>query len=164
ESLTIFYSNVPGFNGWYLADYSPASNQVVYPEQGLMVRTKTAKTFSLFANGVRRTKASVAPVFAGFNLVGNLTSSQPRKLSDLNLYTGNAATGLSAGSNPDAADALILLNPDTTTSTYFYSNYPGFEGWFDTSFRPAGNISIAPGMAFFIQRKQPRGLFYWTMP
>jgi hypothetical protein len=164
EIVTIFYSNVPGFNGWYLDTYDPAGDLVVYPEQGLMVRSKTSRTLSLVRSGVRRTGAIAAPVFKGFNLVGQLKAEAPRKLSQLNLYSGDPSTGLAGGSNPDSADALIFLNPDTTTSTYFYSDYPGFQGWFDNSYRPADNVSVAPGTAFFILRKQQRGLFYWTMP
>src|SRR6185295_7663130 len=43
ETLTIFYSNVPGFAGWFFDNYSPAADYVIYPEQGLFVRTKAQR-------------------------------------------------------------------------------------------------------------------------
>ena len=164
ETLTLFYSNFPNFTGWYQDDYSPAGNLVVYPEQGLMVRSKSARDTTLLLHGLARKTPTVVPVFVGYNLVGTLNAVGSRKLSELNLYTGNPNTGLAAGSNPAAADNLVLINPDSTTVTYFYSNFQGFEGWFDSAFRSASNVSIAAGAAFYIQRKQPRGLFFWTLP
>jgi hypothetical protein len=58
---------------------------------------------------------------------------------------------------------IILLNADTTTITYFYSNFPGFEGWYDSGFRAAGNDTLPAGAAFFLFRRDPR-IFFWANP
>ena len=118
----------------------------------------------LYLQGTTKPGLAITPVFSGFNLLGTLNSQRALKLSELNLYTGNAATGIGSGSNPSVADNLILVHPDTTTSSYFYSDYPGFEGWYDAAFRPAADTLIDAGAAFFLQRKAPRGAFYWTIP
>ena len=164
ETLTLFYSNFPNFTGWFQDDYSPAGDLVVYPEQGLMIRSKSARNTTLLLDGLAKRTLTVVPVFGGYNLVGTLNAVGSRKLSELNLYTGNPSTGLAAGPNPAEADNLVLINPDSTTATYFYSNFQGFEGWFDSAFKTAANVSVAAGAAFYIHRKQPRALFYWTLP
>ena len=82
----------------------------------------------------------------------------------MNLYTGDPATGIAPGGNSTAGDNLILLHPDWTTSTYFYSNVPGFTGWYDATYVASANVLVAPGSVFFLQRKAPRLAFYWTIP
>jgi len=164
QTLTFFYSNVPGFIGWYSETYTPASGTVIYPENGLMVRRKSTPNLVLYLQGATKPGLAVTPVFSGFNLLGTLKSQRALKLSELNLYTGNPVTGIASGSNPTVADNLILVHPDTTTSSYFYSDYPGFEGWYDGAFQPAADTLVDAGSAFFLQRKAPRGSFYWTIP
>jgi hypothetical protein len=161
---TFFYSTVPGFNGWYRDDYTPAAQSVIYPGQGIMVRRKGASNLVLYLRGPAKEGMTLAPVYPGLNLVGTLKGSKPLRLSELNLYTANPATGVAGGSNPNMADNLVVINPDSTTATYFYSDYPGFQGWYDASFRPTGTVMINAGSAFFINRKAPRGAFYWGVP
>ena len=164
QLLTLFYSNVPGFTGWYLDNYTPGSQIVINPEMGVMVRAKSNRTLNLYLSGVVKDTLSLVPIYPGFNLVGTLKSQHPLRLSELSLFTGDIITGLAGGNNPATGDNLILLNPDATTTTYFYSDFPGFEGWYDISYRAAGNVTVNPGAAFFIQRKAPRGAFYWPIP
>ena len=164
QTLTFFYSSVPGFTGWYRDDYTPANDVIIYPEQGIMVRRKSAESLVLYTHGPLKTGASRVPVFPGYNLLGTLQSTRSLTLAELNLYTGDPATGLAAASNPAEADTLIVVNPDSTTRTFFYSDFPGFEGWFDAAYVPAGDVPIAPGSAFFIHRQNSRGLFYWSIP
>lgn len=161
---TFFYSTVPGFNGWYRDDYAPAANVVIDPTQGILIRRKSASSVVLYLKGSAKEGPVLTPVLSGLNLLGTLKSGKALKLSGLNLYTHNPVTGVAAGSNPSFADNLVVLNPDSSTATYFYSDYLGFEGWFDNSFRPAGDVMIFAGSAFFIHRKAPRGSFYWGIP
>ncbi len=160
---TYFYSNISGFNGWYRDDYAPAQQTVVYPEQGIMVRRRSSGDRTIYFHGAAKERAAAVPVFAGFNLLGTLESRKNLRIPELNLYTANPVTGLVAGNNPSSADNLLLMNSDGTTTVYFYSDFPGFEGWFDASFRSAATVSVGAGSAFFIHRKTA-GLFYWTIP
>jgi hypothetical protein len=164
ETLTIFYSNVPNFSGWYFEDYTPAGNHVVYPEQGILVRSRSTRNLTVYAKGTAKSSTSVTPILTGYNLLGTLSSKKSRRLSELNLYTGNSATGAASASNPSSGDVVILLNADIPATTYFYSNFPGFEGWYDSAFTSAANATIPAGAAFFFYRRDPRGLFFWSIP
>ena len=164
QILTFFYSNVPGFSGWYLDNYAPGAQVVIYPEAGLMVRNKSNRNVTVYLKGSAKEGANLAPVFPGYNLLGTLKSQRSLKLSELNLYTGNPVTGVGPGGNPTAADNLILIHPDGTTAAYFYSDVVGFQGWYDTSFRTSSDVLVPAGSAFFVQRKAPRAAFYWTVP
>jgi hypothetical protein len=163
-TLKYFYSSVSGFPGWYSETFASADQTVISPEVGVMVRSKTSRNAIAYVHGAAKEGATLTPVYPGYNLVGTLKSGRSLKLSELNVYTGDSATGIASGSNPSSADNLILLLPDTTSATYFYSDYPGFTGWYDTSFKPSGNVVVPAGSAFFLQRKAPRGSFYWTVP
>ncbi len=100
----------------------------------------------------------------GYNLVGTLKSAAPIKLSDLQLYTGNQATGLASGLNPSSSDNLLVVQPNGSTATYFYYNDSVNQGWLNASFSLANNVQITPGTALFICRKAPNGAFNWTIP
>ena len=164
QTYTYFYSSVPGYNGWYSDSYAAAAQTIVPPESGIMVRCKTSQGALVVMHGAAKEGVNLAPVYPGFNLLGTLKGERNFKLSELNLYTGDAATGVGAGSNSGVADNLILVRPDSSTATYFYSDYPGFVGWYDATYSPAANVVVPAGSAFFIQRKAPRGSFYWTIP
>jgi hypothetical protein len=164
RTLCFFYSSVPGYIGWYRDDYSPANNTVIYPEQGLMIRRKITGNVVLYLCGATQNGLIRAPVYNGFNLLGTLKTTTSLQLSQLNLYTGDLNTGLAPASNPADADNVILVNPDSTTTICFYSNYPGYVGWYDSTFQPAATVAVAPGTPFFVQRKASRGLFHWSVP
>jgi len=164
QMLTFFYSNVQGFTGWYKDDYTAAAQVIVNPEAGLMVRTKSNRDVVLYGSGPSKEGVTMMPVYPGLNLLGTLKAKRALMLSELNIYTGDGTNGLAGGANSAVADNLILVNPDSSTSNYFYSDYPGFQGWYDASYQASGSVTIAPGTAFFLQRKNPRGAFYWVVP
>jgi len=164
QVLTFFYSNVPGFTGWYSDTYVAAGGVVVYPGAGLMVRAKTNRGGTVYLVGSAKEGPTLAAVYPGYNLLGTLKSQRSLKLSELNLYTGDATTGISAGPNSATGDILILMHADGTTATYFYSNVTGFTGWYDTTYTASANVLVSPGSVFFLQRKAPRSAFYWTIP
>jgi hypothetical protein len=108
---------------------------------------------------------SQTPVQPGYNLLGTIKSLSSLSLSNLNLYTGSAATGLIGNLNPSLADNLIVVYPNGTVKTYFYYfKQGGYSGWIDADgFIPADNTQIPAGSAFFINR-QASGSFTWTIP
>ena len=164
QTMTFFYSSVSGYIGWYRSDYTPADDMVVYPEQGIIVRRRSAPNLQVTNGGQPLSTPLVVPVYMGFNILGTLQSTRNIALNDLNLVTGDSASGLAPGVNFTEADNLVVINADSTASTYFYSNYAGFEGWYSSSYQAAGNVTISPGAVFFVQRKAPRAMFEWSIP
>lgn len=168
QSLTLFYYSNPSFSsfrGWVRADtFSPDPNEVVYPAQGLMVRRIGSSDANLLVSGLAKSGNAVVPVQPGYNLLGTLKSLTSVSLSNLNLYTANPSTGVIGGGNPAAADNLLIMNSDGSVSTFFYFLGQTFQGWVNANGNtPAGNVAIAPGSAFFVNRQNP-GAFSWTIP
>lgn len=164
QITTIFYYDDGTTHGWYHADYSPAGNDVVYPEQGVMVRRRIRGDVDLYLVGPVKTGVTVATVDTGYNLVGTLKSITPLTLPALNLYTGDPSTGLASGLNPTTSDNLVIVQPDASTQTYFYYKDSTSEGWFDAAYNPASTVPVNPGTAFFIRRRAPNASFNWTIP
>ena len=130
-----------------------------------MVHRIAASDAHLYLCGPIKTEATIVPVQPGYNLLGTLKSLSSVTLSNLNLYTGSAATGIVGGLNPSAADNLIVVEPDGSVTTYFYYNQMGgYQGWINASgFIVSDGVPIAPGSAFFINRAQGEA-FSWTDP
>jgi uncharacterized protein (TIGR02597 family) len=166
ETQAFYYHNQPGAEGWRRVDDTPAGNRVVFPEQGVILRRKGAGRITLFQHGAVKQGPMLVPIQEGTNLVGTVKLRKSFKLADLNLYTGDPATGLAPGDSPDDADNVILVNPlKLTSKRYFYStNRLGRAGWFDENYRSASRVVIPAGRAFYVLRKPPRGLFYWSIP
>jgi hypothetical protein len=164
-TMTIFYYSNQFYHGWVRGDLTPADQQVIYPEEGLMVMRVAPGDRNVYACGPIKTGVAVAPIEPGFNLVGTLKSLSSVNLSALSLYTGNPATGLASGVSASSSDNLMVIKPDGTTTTYFYYNQPGlFSGWVDGALHPAANVSIPAGSAFFIKRQSSAGQMDWTIP
>jgi hypothetical protein len=165
QTMSIFYFSNAVAQGWYRADYSPAADQVVYPEQGVMVRRVGAGNVNLYVCGPIKAGVTIAPVEPGFNLMGTLKSLSPLSLSSLNLYTGDPTTGIASGLNLTVSDNLVVVQPDGSTASYFYfKDTKGHQGWFDALFNSVDNTPIPAGSAFFIKRQVPNGAFDWTIP
>jgi hypothetical protein len=168
QTITVFYYPNAPYAGWYHADFTPAGDQVVYPEAGLMVSRKAATDAHVYLCGPIKLGVAIVPVVSGYNVMGTLKSLNSLSLSGLNLYTGNPATGLAYGLNPSAADSLLIVQPDGSTATYFYYKNDqvvgGPEGWVDAAFNFATSVQIKAGSAFFIRRVAPQGGFSWTIP
>jgi hypothetical protein len=164
RNLIIFYYNDGTYHGWLNSSFMPADNQIIYPEQWVMVRRHVVQDTSLYLVGPVKTGTAVVTVDSGFNLVGTLKSATAMNLSALNLYTGDTTTGLASGLNPSSSDNLLVAQPNGTTAIYFYYNDGTYQGWVDGAFNPAPNAQIAPGTAFFIHRKAANAPFNWTIP
>ncbi len=105
------------------------------------------------------------PVEPGYNLVGTLHSLTSTALTNLNLYTGDPATGLAAGLNPASADNILIVEPDgAVTTIFYYQDATGQERWYTAAYQAAGDRLISPGTPFVICRKPPRGSFDWCIP
>jgi hypothetical protein len=164
-SVTIFYYPFAPNAGWYLNDYSPAGDTPIYPGQGLVIIRRSTQDLVIHNSGPAKEGNTQIPIYPGFNLLGTSQVQRDLMLEDLNIYTGNPSTGLSGGTNPGSADNITVISPvDGSTATYWYSTFSGNEGWYDSSFTPASDITIPPGSAFFVNRKSPGNLFTWNIP
>jgi hypothetical protein len=141
-------------------DYSPASNTVVYPEQGLIIRRRAAGNVTLTSSGPLKQGPTTVPVLPGVNLLGLYHRPTAVRLDDLGLPNA----GFVAGPNADVGDNLRVFNAQGLMVTYFYSNLPGFEGWLDFSYQPAGQLTLAPGSVFILYRRPPNPPLDWTIP
>jgi hypothetical protein len=169
QMLTLFYySNPPiTFQGWVRADnFSPDSNEVIYPEQGVMVVRSVPGNANLYLSGPVRTGVTVAPVQPGYNFLGTLKSISTLTLSNLYLFTTNNSTGVVAGLNPSVSDNLIVVSPGGSVTTYFYYyNPPTFQGWVNAAgFTPSDTVPIPAGSVFIILRQGAYGAFPWFIP
>ena len=165
QTMTIFYFSNTTIHGWFRADFTAADNQVIYPEQGVMVRRIAPGNLNLYLCGAVKSGAAVVPIDQGLNLVGTLQSKTNLPLSALNLYTGNPLTGISSGLNLSVSDNLLMLQPDGSSTIYFYyKDSKGNEGWLDAVFNSAATVPINAGSAFFIRRRPPNGSFNWSLP
>jgi len=160
QTRIYFYCNLPGATGWADYSYTPASNIVIYPEQGLMVRRRTAANLTFTSSGPIKQWTSAIPVFPGYNMLGLYHRAAPVRLDQLGLL----ASGFAGGENADLADNVLKFNPDGSTTTYFYWNLPGYEGWHDYGFQPAGHVTFAPGSVFMLYRLPSSAYFEWTLP
>jgi alpha-tubulin suppressor-like RCC1 family protein len=169
RTITLFYYSNPTFTtwqGWVRADdFAPAGNEVVYPEQGVMVRRNLPGDIHLYLCGLVRTEPMVVSVQQGYNLVGAGSSTRTLTLSQLGMFTGNSTTGIAGGLNPAVGDNLVVVQPDNSITTYFYYYWPGvYQGWVNAgNFIVSDDVLIAPGSAFFLNRQAP-GAFTWTIP
>ena len=166
ETQTFYYRNEPGSEGWFRADEAPASNTVVFPEQGLILRRKGAGRITFFQHGAVKRGRFLVPILEGTNLVGTVKLRKNFKLAELNLYTGDPTTGFVAADNLEDADNIVVVNPvKGTAKTYFYStNYLGRAGWFDEKYRSASRAVVPAGSAFYVLRKSSHGMFHWSVP
>lgn len=164
QVLTIFYYDDGTYRGWLHADYSPADNEIIYPEQGVMVRRRLSGDVNLYLAGPVKTGVTVVTIDPGNNLVGTLKSITPMALSGLNLYTGDPTTGIASGLNLTTSDNLVVVQPDSSVQMYFYYQDPTYQGWFDAAYNPADSVQINPGSAFFVHRRTPNPSFNWTIP
>jgi len=158
-----WFSTIPGFEGWRNLLMQPAGSQTVYPEQGLMIQRKSPEDLLIAQNGQVKTGTTLVPIQADYNYLGTLKTRTTLTLEQLGLYTGDSATGIAESTNPTDADNLLIIDANGATQLYWYSAIGGFEGWRDVLMNPVGTTAIAPGSAFFLNRKSDTG-FFWEIP
>jgi hypothetical protein len=164
STQTYFYCNVASYRGWYRAgDSQPTNNVIVYPEQGIIVNRKIAGDLTRYLSGVCKTGPTVVPIVPGVNSLGTLKVLRSMQLSDLNLYTGNPATGLAGGRTAANADNLIIPGQNGS-ATYFYCNVSGYQGWYAAGGNSPVNVAIPAGSVFFILRNASNAAFNWIIP
>ena len=151
QNLTFWYSNVSGFEGWFDPSFNPSGDAIVAPHEGVIVVRKVAGDVDLVFSGTVRTTDINYPVEEGLNVMA--VPSAATKTLD----TSGLASAIAAGGSVGAADNIQIIGSDGNNYTYWYSNVAGFEGWFDPSFNPSGNVELTPGISFILTRKAGNG-------
>jgi hypothetical protein len=104
---------------------------------------------------------STIPIYPGDNLLGLYNRATPVSLDNLNLV----AAGFTGGPNSQTGDIIRKVDADgISTTTYFYLNLTGFEGWYTIGYQPSGHITVAPGSVFMLYRQPAGAALEWTLP
>lgn len=161
-----FYGDFAGttYDGWYNASFANASQQVVLPEQAILVRRTLPSDVSFVYAGQVKLGQTKLPVQPGVNYLG-MVHATGMTLGTSNLYTGNSSTGVTGGDSIRTSDEIGILNENGQYSTYFYGDFAGtaYDGWYDSAFNPANDVELAPGSGIYLRRRNGVA-FNWTVP
>ncbi len=138
-------------------------NQVIYPEDGVVLKRIPQTAVDVVLMGVVKTGVSSYPVTVGYNYLANVYAA-PMTLASSSLYTGDSNTGL-AGGTLATADQVLVWN-GTGYSTYYYKTSGlGGTGWRSSSSTSAdaSGTSIPVGTTVVINRKNGTA-FNWVIP
>ncbi len=171
DVITISYSEGTTTNIFYntstsrfekVSDNSNASDLPIPVDAGLFVlrRDSTAKSFkiagdvklgptALWVNGG---SSDTTTVLQNPYPLGNVM------LKDSGLYTGNATTGVAAGS-ATTADLVTIQDPETGETNNFYFD-TSTQRW-RTGFTDASLIKIPENASIAVTRRAGRGAFNW---
>lgn len=171
QRFVMFYYKTGGFGGvgWRssadaLAD---ASQTVLYPDQGLIIRRKAAGARQWKVLGSVKTGATVVPIGPETNLVANPYPAGRLTLGNSSLYTGGAAFGVAGAANIASADEVRFFDTAGTLRKFYYKTAGfGGTGWRDSAdaLTDASLVEIPAATSLFIIRKDGRTAFQWTVP
>ena len=167
-----FYSTYPGYVGWYnTTTFTAAGSTKIAPGSGLVFRVVGPDVTVYFAGEVQNAPVETK-IAHGINLIAvnnPLVGSYAGRMLTLtasDLYSGDASLGVKPESDGGTASAdwVYIFNPNNQTlGTHFYSTYPGYVGWYNTtSFTDSASSVLSAGTAFYLYRRG--NAFYWTQP
>lgn len=150
-----------GTAGWYDLLFNPAGNAVIGPNEGVVIKRKTAGNLSITSAGSVKTGNSLIPIQPGLNVLPTL-SAEGLTLGTSGLISGSNL--LKASDAASTADEVTIYTPTTQTTYWYYDgSQGGTAGWYDLLFNPAGSVSIAPGTSFVVNRKGGPAI-NWPLP
>ena len=168
-NVIIFPSDVLADGSVYITDgFAVADNFPIYPDQGLQVSRYSTGNLSLVLDGSVDTNGRQNGVPSGFS-IRPVQNPVDFSLSELNLVTGDPATGLVGTTTGDSSEAdTVNLLVDGATAVYFYSSVDlgSGAGWYDDSFNFVDADAIPAGLALLIYRTNPTNssAFTWAVP
>jgi uncharacterized protein (TIGR02597 family) len=171
QTFSTYYFKTGGFGGvGWRADadaVTDASGTILYPDQGLLIVRKVAGDLGLILTGTVKTGPTVVQVESNLNLLANVYPAGTVTLGSSGLYTGDSETGL-AGGTATTADQILLFDPASDSYYIYYYKTSGLGGTGWRSVRSnsidASNVNIPAARAFFINRRENRAPFLWTVP
>lgn len=176
DTVTIYNANFVGTVYFYNSNANQwrtglanSGDVIIPPGSGLGIDRKQPAPVSLVVAGsvplgtsAVDINGSVSGTATRNTMVGSAYPLASRRLADIGLYTGNAATGVHGATTPTAADTVTIYNPTTGVgSVYFYNTTAG--AW-RTGLTDANNVTIPEGAAVLIARKNGRAPFTWYIP
>jgi hypothetical protein len=166
-TLTVLASNALG-GTWITDAFEDAATVPIYPDQGVQVLRRAVGNVFLVNDGEVDTNGRQIGVVSGVQIRPQVIPSGTT-LTELDLYTGNNATGVVASATGDTSEAdLVTVLVNGTPSNYFYATVDlgGGVGWYDDSLNFAGDAEIAAGAGLIINRANPTNSspFVWVNP
>jgi uncharacterized protein (TIGR02597 family) len=165
-AYTSFYYSTGGSagTGWRKAGdtVTDQSDQVLYPDDGMIITRQQAGPVKLLLMGTVRTGQTSFPIVPGMNLVGNPYSA-PMTLSSSQLYTGSASTGVKPGS-ASTGDQVLIFNGSAYDAYYYSTGGLSGTGWRKVGGKTdASSTPLPVAGSFVVQRKDGAG-FNWVIP
>jgi hypothetical protein len=169
-TITVFSAPdilAPG-STWITDGFEEAGILPIYPDQGLQVLRRTVGNVTVVLDGEVDTNGRQIGVSTGVQIRPYVLPVDTT-LTDLDLYTGNAATGLVGSANADLneADGLSVL-VNGVPFVYFYSTIDlgGGVGWYDDGLNFVGTTALPAGAGLIINRNNPTNSspFTWVNP
>lgn len=166
-----YYQEAPVFaggNGWRQLGKSASADMKdvgIYPDEGIIIKRRSGSDLSVTLTGSVKTSNSRTAIQEGFNLV-SVSYPVDTSLENLGLYTGDSATGLSAGSS-STADRIYYVNDAGQFDIYYYQEAPVFaggNGWrkLGASASADQKDSVIPaGRSIVVLRRDVSG-YYWS--
>lgn len=148
--------------------FNDADNWPIYPDQGVQVSRLSSGNVSLVFAGSLDDNPRQIPVASGVN-VRAIALQADATLGELNLFTGDAATGVAPAAFGDTsvADTINLL-VGGQTSVFFFSpdDLGSGPGWYDDSFNFVNDTVLPQGAGIVINRTNPtdNSPFTWVSP
>jgi len=172
-----FYSTFPGYVGWLnSSDFSQSEDVILYPDSGILIRVRGPSVSVTFAGDVRLTPIKHA-VYQGFNVMPvmnplgenqNVPKENLLTLGNSNLYDSSNpqfSVTPSANGNPEEADLIYVVESETGfVDRYFYSTFPGYEGWLkESDFSQSDDVVLNSSTSFYIRRRSSDAI-EWKQP
>ncbi len=125
--------------------------------QGLIYKRKDPNPMSFKFAGSVEARNNHVRIRSGYNVVGAV--NPVGTILDLSALK---ESGLLGGTEIALADEITIYTGGAGAVYWYYQAEPldGFEGWYDSSFNPAGNVLIEGGSSFIYNRKS--GDYWWT--
>ena len=145
-TLTYYYSTFPGFEGWRDATLADSSGVVIAPHEGLIITRRSSGDLSVVFTGEVRSNDVNFPLETGLNIF-SVPSAATKTLA-----TSGLASVLAPGFGLGDSDNVQIIASNGDTLSYYYSTFPGFEGWRDASLTDSSDVALEPGTSFIVTR------------
>lgn len=148
--------------------FNEGDNWPIYPDQGVQLSRLSSGASSLVFAGSLDDNPRQIPVATGVN-VRSVALQADATLGELNLFTGDTATGVApaVGGDTSLADTVqILIGGQTSVFFFSEDDLGGGPGWYDDGFSFVNDVVLPQGSGLIINRVNPSNSapFTWVSP